>query len=309
MTDIITIGELLIDLIGQEGKSLKETEIFKRFPGGAPANVAVGIARLGGNVGIITKVGNDFFGDFLLSKLKNEGVDTSQISVDPLLKTGLAWVGLDEEKKPTFAFHRTPCADLNLQMRDINTEYIKRAKILHYGTVSLTNEPSRSAIFHAVNLANEQGLTISCDPNFRKDLWKDENPYPLLLKLISKTQILKISREDAIGLTGDASDEAFHELLNKGLEIILVTMGNKGTRAITKDKEYNAPAFKVNVVDTTGAGDAFMAGFLYMYHKTKEIHNSLIMGNKVACLSLTKMGATSALPNLKEVNGYNFIPN
>lgn len=324
MVDIITIGELLIDMIGQEQTSLDKIKLFKRFPGGAPANVAVGIARLGGNVGMISRVGNDFFGDFLVSKLRKEGVDVSQISIDPKFKTGIAWVGLDDEKKPTFAFHRSPCADLKLNRRNINSNYIEKAKFLHYGTVSMTEEPARSTIFHVVKLAHKYGIIISCDPNFRADLWKNDDPYSLLLKILPKTHILKISLEDAMGLTGETSDEAFHQLLKLGPKILLFTMGEKGSKAITGKKEFQAPAYDVNVVDTTGAGDAFMAGFLYSYlqlqeklefHQSssiekmlemEEIQDCLSFGNKVACLSLLKMGAMSALPRMEEIKQFNF---
>ena len=162
MTDVIAIGELLIDLIA-EGYDLplKDQTTFKRFAGGAPANFAVGVKCLGLTSGLITKVGNDFFGDFLLDTLKEKEVDISQIRVTKEFKTALAFVGLDENRSPSFSFYRSPCADIMLKVEEINENYIKSAKLLMYGTVSMADEPARSAIFQAIKYAKKQAIAVA----------------------------------------------------------------------------------------------------------------------------------------------------
>ncbi len=306
MVDVVGIGEILIDLIAQESVPINEAVTFKRFPGGAPANVLVGISRLGLSVGMITRVGNDFFGRYLLSVLKREKIDTKCVKIDEIYKTGLAWVGLNEDKKPSFSFYRSPCADINLQKSDIDKEYITTAKVLHYGTVSMAEEPARSSIFHAISIAHENGVVVTCDPNFREDLWRTESPYTYLNKVIPKTDILKISIEDSEGLTNEFDEESLYSLINKGPKIILVTQGAEGATAYTKDEKITVKSYNVNTVDTTGAGDAFMAGFIFAYLYNYKLYECISFANKVASISTTKMGAMSALPTLDEIKGFNF---
>lgn len=151
MVDVIAIGELLIDLIADTPElPLEEQSTFKRFAGGAPANFAVGIRRLGISSGMISKVGNDFFGRYLINKLKEAKVDISQIKQSNENKTALAFVGLDENRSPSFSFYRSPCADIMLKEEEIDEDYIKSAKLLMCGTVSMADEPARSAIFKAI---------------------------------------------------------------------------------------------------------------------------------------------------------------
>ncbi len=295
MVDVIGIGELLIDMISQG------TNRYDFFPGGAPANAMVGVARLGISSGMITKVGKDFFCDFLLKTLKENGVDVANIPQTEDFKTGLAFVTLDEKKTPSFSFYRSPCADIMLAPEEINEKYIKGAKLLHYGTVSMADEPARSAIFKAVQLAHKNKLVVSCDPNFRSDLWKKEEPKEHLLKTLKYTDIFKVSQSEAEYLTGEKNENAYHELLNLGPSIVTITKGEKGCRILTKEEDITVPGFKVQVVDTTGAGDAFVAGFIYGIINHMPLYESGRFANAVAALSVTKMGAMSALPTKKEV--------
>lgn len=294
MVEVIGIGELLIDLINQNKNR------YDFFPGGAPANCMVGLSRLGTKSGMITKVGKDFFGDFLLKTLKENDVDISNIPSTENYKTGLAFVTLDKNKNPSFSFYRTPCADIMLKPEEINEEYIKNAKLLHYGTVSMADEPARSAIFHAIKLAHSNGLIVSCDPNFRKDLWRTEEPKEHLLKALKFTDMLKVSLNEAEYLTGEENESAYSRLLNLGPSTIMITT-SEGCRILTKEEDIRVPGFKVDVVDTTGAGDAFVAGFIHGTINKMPLFETGRFANAAAALSITKMGAMSALPTKEEV--------
>lgn len=154
MPDIIAIGEAIIDFIPTTmGKGLADTPAFEKRPGGAPANVAVGVARLGGSSGFIGKFGQDEFGRFLHLTLRENVVDTKSIVFTGKAKTGLAFVTLKENGEREFIFYREPCADILLTPEEIDEDYIKSAKVLHFGTVSLIAEPGRCATYRAVQLA------------------------------------------------------------------------------------------------------------------------------------------------------------
>ena len=214
MVDVIGIGELLIDLIATgSGTRMEDQTTFKRFPGGAPANFCVGITKLGLSAGLITKVGDDFFGRFLLKALKREGVDVSQIRITNKYKTGLAFVILDDSKTPSFSFYRSPCADIMLHKSEINESYIKSAKLLLYGTVSMADEPARSAIKEAIQFAKQNQVLVACDPNFREDLWKNQDPREYLLEVIQDTDIFLPTMSEAEFITGKQNEQAIKALL------------------------------------------------------------------------------------------------
>ncbi|MHA2131957.1 MAG: carbohydrate kinase family protein, partial [Promethearchaeota archaeon] len=263
MVDVIAIGELLIDLIADiPGKPLEVQSTFNRFAGGAPANFAVGIQHLGLSSGIITKVGDDFFGHFLIQTLKEENVDISQVKTTNKYKTALAFVGLDENKSPSFSFYRSPCADIMLMPEEISEEYIKSAKLLMCGTVSMADEPARSAIFKGIEYAKKHGLLIACDPNLRDDLWHFKDPREHIFRVLKDTDIFLPSISEAEFITGKKGEKAYESLLDLGPSIIGITHGAEGSSILTKEGSFSAPSYNVNVVDATGAGDAYAAGLI-----------------------------------------------
>ncbi|MCK5342829.1 MAG: carbohydrate kinase, partial [Candidatus Heimdallarchaeota archaeon] len=301
MVKIIAIGELLIDLIGNNlGVRLEEQTAFKRFAGGAPANFAVGIRRLGLTSGVITKVGNDFFGRFLLKTLKNEKVDVSQIKITSEHKTALAFVGLDENRSPSFSFYRSPCADIMLTPEEISEEYIKSAKLLMYGTVSMADEPARSAIFKAIEYAKKHGLQVACDPNLREDLWHYKDPREHIFKALKDTDIFLPSISEAEFITGERGERALEAILELGPSIIGVTHGAEGSTIMSKGGIYSAPAYKVDVVDTTGAGDAYAAGLVTGLLNKMPLNKIPYFANAVSALKITKEGAMN-IPTRQEV--------
>lgn len=301
MVDVIAVGELLIDMIADiPGKPLEYQTSFKRFAGGAPANFAVGIQRLGLSSGLITKVGDDFFGRYLIKTLKGEDVDISQIKITSEYKTALAFVGLDEEKNPSFSFYRSLCADMMLNEKEIAENYIKSAKLLMCGTVSLADEPSRSAIFKAVEYAKKHGLQVACDPNLREDLWHFNDPREHIFRILKNTDIFLPSISEAEFISGEKGEEAIEAILGLGPSIVGITHGAEGSTILTKNGKFYAPSYEVDVVDTTGAGDAYAAGLITGLLTDMPLDKIPNFANAVSALKLTRKGAMN-IPTRKEV--------
>jgi fructokinase len=304
MVDVIAIGELLIDLIAEKsGLSLEQQTTFERYAGGAPANFAVGIRHLGLSSGMITKVGDDFFGRFLINTLKDQRVDISQIRVTDEYKTALAFVGLDERKSPSFSFYRSPCADIMLDESEIDEDYIKSGKLLMCGTVSMADEPARSAIFKAIEYARKHGLQVACDPNLREDLWHSKDPLEHIYKVLESTDIFLPSITEAELISGEKGEKAFESIIELGPSIVGVTHGAEGSTILTKDGKFSAPSYKVDVVDTTGAGDAWAAGIITGILTNMSISEIPYFANAVSALKITRKGAMN-IPNREEVEKF-----
>ena len=304
MVDVIAIGELLIDLIADTPElPLEEQSTFKRFAGGAPANFAVGIRRLGISPGMISKVGNDFFGRYLINKLKEAKVDISQIKQSNENKTALAFVGLDENRNPSFSFYRFPCADIMLREDEIDENYIKSAKLLMCGTVSMADEPARSAIFKAIEYSKKHGLQVACDPNLRDDLWHFKDPREHIFRVLRDTDIFLPSLSEVEFITGEKGEKAIEAILELGPSIIGITHGAEGSTLITKDGKFSAPSYKVNVVDTTGAGDSYAAGIITGLLTNMPLEKIPYFANAVSALKITKKGAMN-LPSRLEVEDF-----
>ncbi|MHA2180072.1 MAG: carbohydrate kinase family protein [Promethearchaeota archaeon] len=304
MVDVIAIGELLIDMIAEKsGLPLEEQITFKRYAGGAPANFAVGVKHLGLSSGIITKVGNDFFGRFLIKTLNDKKVDISQIKITNEYKTALAFVGLDDRKNPSFSFYRSPCADIMLNEEEINEEYIKSGKLLMCGTVSMADEPARGAIFKAIEYARKHGLQIACDPNLRDDLWHFNDPREHIFKVLKDTDIFLPSVAEAELITGEKGKKAFEVILDMGPSIVGVTLGAEGSTILTKNDEFFAPSYQVEVLDTTGAGDAWAAGIITGLLTKMPLSEIPYFANAVSALKITRKGAMNT-PTRKEVEDF-----
>jgi sugar/nucleoside kinase (ribokinase family) len=304
MVDVIAIGEVLIDIIGEApGIALEEQNTFKRFAGGAPANFAVGVRQLGLSSGVITKMGNDFFGRFLLKTLKNKNVEISQVRLTSEYKTALAFVGLDEDKNPSFSFYRSPCADIMLTPEEISEEYIKSAKLLMCGTVSMADEPARSAIFKAIDYAKKHDLQVACDPNLRDDLWHFKDPREHIFRVLKDTDIFLPSISEVEFITGEKGEKAFESILDLGPSILAITHGSEGSTLLTKDEEFFAPSYKVDVVDTIGAGDAFAAGLVIGLLTNMPLEKIPYFANAVSAVKITRNGAMN-IPTRKEVENF-----
>jgi fructokinase len=271
MADVICLGELLIDFVPTvTPTTLIDAPAFKKAPGGAPANVAVGLARLGLSSAFMGKVGDDPFGRFLADTLTRAGVDVGALRFTPEARTALAFVSLRADGDREFMFYRHPSADMLLTPEEVDARAIRDAQILHYGSISMISEPSRSATLRALDLARESGILVSCDPNLRLALWSDRAAArDGLLLAIAHAQVLKISDEELRFLTGsDDPANARRELWHDRMELMVVTLGAAGCVYFTAELEGVVAGFSVDAIDATGAGDAFVAG-LKIFQRVK----------------------------------------
>ncbi|MDR0818650.1 MAG: carbohydrate kinase [Oscillospiraceae bacterium] len=293
--DVAALGELLIDFT-DAGLSPSGMRLFERNPGGAPANVAVGAARLGLKAAFIGKVGSDIHGQFLKQTLENENVDCRNLILDDEVFTTLAFVQLTAGGEREFSFSRNQSADVTLSETELDLDLIANSRILHLGTLSMTGESARSATLKAAAYAKANGVTVSLDVNYRASLWKKSGDFILAAaELTPYVTLLKVSEEEA---------ELLGEPLIFSVPLTVITRGERGADIYRNGSVTNVPVITAEtVVDTTGAGDAFWAGFLYEY-----IQNGCGLDNltgtlaaKAASLCVGKRGAIPALPSLKEV--------
>ena len=308
--DITALGELLIDFTPC-GVSEAGMRLFEQNPGGAPANVLVAAENLGVKTAFIGKVGDDMHGVFLKDTLKNAGIETKGLVMDKDVFTTLAFVSLNNGER-SFSFARKPGADTCLKKEELNMELIENSRIFHFGSLSLTNEPSRSATIHAVEEALKAGAVISYDPNYRPLLWENrEKAMEQMRSVIKYVDIMKISDEETFLLTGfEKPQDAAEELIRQGVSAVFVTLGEDGALMKTKNFEIRAKGRPCNVVDTTGAGDSFWGAVLYKLAVNKKRPEELTeedgkdylkFANAVAGLCVEKRGAIPAMPKLEDV--------
>ena len=266
--DITTFGEILIDFTWQ-GVNEDGQTLFAQNPGGAPANVAVAVAKLGGHTAFIGKAGKDMHGEFLKSVLEKENVETEGMLLDEKYFTTLAFVNIDENGERTFSFARKPGADTRMEKEEIDVDILDKTHIFHVGSLSLTEQPARDTTHYAIRRAKEKGSIISYDPNYRASLWKDEETAKKQMRsLVPYVDIMKISDEETKLLTDKKSPEEATEILfRKGVKIVAVTLGSDGAYLYCKEGGVHIPGFVSKAVDTNGAGDSFWGGFLYCISK------------------------------------------
>ncbi|KAH8511363.1 hypothetical protein Peur_053028 [Populus x canadensis] len=311
---VVCFGEMLIDFVPTiSGLSLSDAPAFKKAPGGAPANVAVGIARLGGSSAFIGKVGEDEFGYMLAEILKENNVNNEGMRFDPGARTALAFVTLRSDGEREFMFYRNPSADMLLQEAELDLDLIRKAKIFHYGSISLITEPCKSAHIAAAKVAKDAGVFLSYDPNLRLPLWPSaESAREGILSIWDTADIIKISEEEISFLTKgeDPYDDAVvQKLFHPNLKLLLVTEGPEGCRYYTKEFSGRVKGLKVDAVDTTGAGDAFVAGILSQLAKDlsllqneDRLREALKFANACGALTVKERGAIPALPTREAVN-------
>lgn len=315
MFDITSLGELLIDFT-PHGVSLTGNAIFERNPGGAPANLAAAAARLGARTSFIGKVGNDQFGKFLNTTLENNQVDTNGLILSDRYSTTLAFVHLDLAGDRSFSFYRNPGADMMLEVKDIDFNTIKQSKIFHAGSVSLTSEPSRTATLEAFKFAKDNDIIVSYDPNLRPPLWKSLDEARIEINRgLQYADIIKISDEELEFITGEKDLNKGTEILsNMGIKLILVTLGPNGAFFRNGNNNGLLKGYKVDTIDTTGAGDAFLGAVLYKLKGVskddlaslpiKFIEEVVNFGNVVGALTTTRKGGISGIPSIEEINEF-----
>ena len=314
--DVICVGEALVDFLPDvPGKPVHEVERWVRCSGGSLANVAVGLSRLGAKSGMVSVVGRDEFGTFLHQSLRSEGVDVSHLRRTEEGKTGLVFISLGADGERQFAFYRTRAAELFLSEQDVDAGFLARARAVHCGTNSLLFRDAQRAMVKIVQTAKAAGKIVTCDPNLRLHMWPDPRELQDVLALIVPyASVVKLSEEELEFVTGLADPEAgLASLAKKGVTLPVLTLGAKGAMFLFKDCFVRVAAPVVPVVDTTGAGDGFMAGLLYGLTRMYADHAALldagigelreVMGFacQVGARAVTQLGAVTALPRLAEL--------
>lgn len=312
MFDIITMGELLFDF-SYSGKSPKGNNTYEANPGGAPANVAVGARRLGAATSFMGKIGGDALSSGLEAALNENGVDTSSLVISKDFNTALTFVQLDKKGDRSFTFYRNSSADMNITCGDIDKDILSQSRLFHFGSLTLTNEPSRSATIYAMNIAKKNGLMVSFDPNYRAMLWRNEQEAAKVIRtVLPYCDILKVSKEELQLLTGNTMvQESMRSLHDEfGIPMIFATFGSDGSAWLYQGCYGEQEAFDVKTVDTTGAGDSFVAAILYqivcVYGQIKKIDTNVLaeivrFASAASSLATTIPGAIPSLPFLADV--------
>lgn len=264
---VICFGEVLIDLLSNRlaGDAGAGQETFSKFAGGAPANVAVTVAKLGGRGYFSGMLGEDMFGHYLLQELQSYGVNTDYTAMTPAAKTALAFVTLDESGERQFEFYRPPAADLCFQASQFQSGWFDEPGIFHYCSNSLTEADIADATMAGAQMAGAQDWLISFDVNLRENLWQaDANPRQRITAALAPAHIVKLAREELLYLAADTDPDAFIADLLSGLcQLVLVTDGGKPLRWYSKSGSGTVTPPHIQMLDATAAGDAFMGGLVY----------------------------------------------
>ena len=310
--DVVALGELLIDFTC-EAVDAGGYPTMAAHPGGAPANFLAALSRFGAETALMGKVGDDAFGKMLLGTLQKAGIDTRGMVTTDEVFTTLAFVTLDETGNREFSFSRKPGADTCLTEQELDLRLIDETKVFHFGTLSLTHEPARSATYRAVEYARRQGKWITFDPNLRKPLWKDLDTAKEQMRWgLSQADVVKISDEEVAFLFGMTPEEgAAHILREFGGKLVFVTCGARGCFFQNRQTSGMVPGLTgLSVVDTTGAGDIFGGSALWMLLRTGEDPAELTEAQlrrvtEFACasagLSTTRYGGISSVPSYEQV--------
>lgn len=309
--DVVALGELLIDFT-QNGLSAQGNPLLEANPGGAPCNVLALLSKLGHKTAFLGKVGQDGFGDQLADALTEVGIDTRGLRRDPVVHTTLAVVHTHPDGDREFSFYRNPGADMNLRTEELNRELLADTTIFHFGSLSMTDEPCRSASREAIALAEASGALLSFDPNLREPLWHSlDDAKEQILYGMAHCQILKISDNEIQWLSGlEDYDEGIAWLRSQfNIPLILLSLGKDGSRAYCGDVRVEVPAHLMpNTIETTGAGDTFFGGVLHYIlehgwhpYSEAELNEMLAFANAGAALITTRKGALRVMPERSEI--------
>ena len=311
MKKILCFGEALIDFlhIGATRQGPLTLPEFRQYPGGAPANAAVAVARLGGQALFAGQVGQDPFGEFLADALIQYGVDTRFLLKHPQAKTALAFVMLDESGDRSFSFHRHDTADVILEKHQVHSDWFSGDSILHFCSNTLTTRHIAECTSHIVDSARRAGNLVSFDVNLRHNLWASgEADRVLVNNLVTKSDLVKFSRDELEYLANGNCQDYIAHCLTEQCQLLLVTDGANRIDYFTANQQGSIQPPKVKAVDTTAGGDAFIGGFLYalgcfdeitdVFADASELESLLLFATHCGAYAVTQPGAFPALPDL-----------
>lgn len=313
MKQLVAIGEALIDFIpNKKGQRLKDVASFRRVAGGAPANVAGAVAKLGGNATFLTALGEDAFGDYIIDALKASNINTDAITRLKDYDTSLAFVSLADDGNRDFKFYRRTAADLQYSPENIPHDILDNAGCIHFCSVDLVESPMKHAHKKLINMALENNVSISFDPNLRLSLWENHEALKQTIQeFLPFAHIVKISDEELEFITGYTSiEEALPSLMQGNTQIVIYTKGKDGASLYRKDEHIFVEGNPIEVVDTTGAGDSFIGAFLYYLLKenttdlssisSDTLYSCLFYANAYAACTTTREGALASMATQEE---------
>lgn len=309
MSKIIVLGEAVIDLFAESGAKLRAAKSFQPAPGGAPANVAVALARLGADVGFIGKVGADDYGEFLIELLASEGVETTHFVTDPHGPTMLAVVATPSPTEQQFILYNG--ANELISIDDLPQAAIVAADIFIYGSITLAGK-SGSAALQAATWAKDAGKHVIFDVNLRPALWPNlDQARQQIDRSVASATIIKLNEIELEFLTGETAPAVgSQQLIERGIQLCCVSLGEEGAYFNNGRTQGHVAAFPIDVQDTTGCGDAFVAGLAFQLEKLAtpignleyaSLHDMIRFGNACGALTATQLGAMSASPQIDAV--------
>lgn len=320
--DVIAFGRSSIDLYSQDiGAPFNDIRGFDAFVGGSPLNIAVGCARLGVDASLLTAVGNDKVGEFILNFLNNEGVNTHCIPVKQGSRSSAVVLGIEPPDKFPLVYYRDNAADSQVDIDDVDKANIQDYRILLINGTAMNVEPTRSATFYAAEIANKNKVDVVLDLDFRADQWHDYRAYGVTMRAVlprvkiaigTEEEILAATMENAAQVTikdqqisapeikGDI-DNSIQSLLQSGIETLIVKRGRDGASIFHKDgSSEDVPGFPVEILNVLGAGDAFASGFIYGLLRGWDLYKSCRMGNASGAHVVTQKGCANFMPTLEE---------
>ncbi len=303
--DLIGLGSAIVDFAPISlGVPLSEVQGFIPFAGGAVANLLVAASRLGLKTGFLGCIGDDEFGAFILRDFEKEGVDISHVRRVEGVSTGIAFYSLDKKGERHYIFYRFPGysdPESMLKTEDVDVEYIARSKAFHFSEAMLRKKSSRDAVFKAIQVSKEHGVLVSYDPNVRPDLWGDKKEFKeMQRRVLEFTDVFLSTADELMLITGiKRLEKAVGRIMTSGPSILVIRRRDH-YRVVTSDLDFKAPILKVKAMDTSGAGDAFDAGFLTGLLKKWPLDKAVDLGSAVAALKIMNVGTRKGLPRMED---------
>lgn len=304
MPEVVTLGETMVLLNPINTGPLKYVSNFVKQIGGAESNFAIGVSRLGHSAGWISRVGQDEFGKYIVSFIRGEGVDTSQVKLDKEAPTGVYFKERYENGESKVYYYRKGSAASRMTPQDLNQDYIASAKFLHVsGITPALSESCHQTVLEAIKIAKSKGVKISLDPNIRLKLWSEQRAREVIMEMLSQSDIVLPGQEEGRLLVGtDDPVKIANKMLRAGAKIVVIKLGEKGAYYATEDKAEFVPGYSVSkVVDPIGAGDGFAAGFISGLLKGWDITESVRLANAVGSRVTQVIGDVEGLPTMEDI--------
>ncbi len=306
MIDVASFGEPMVEFCATDVGRIRDVYLFRRGWGGDTSNFIVAVARLGVKAGYICRIGDDEFGKSFLELWQNEGIDTSQVIIEKGGFTAVYFISLLPGGGHDFTYYRKDSAASHYSPSDLNPNYLSKLKVFHSSGISMAiSENCRKTVFKAAEIVKANGGIFSFDVNFRPKLWSPQIAKPHIEKAMAEADLIFMSKEDASLLYGEETDKVIEKIYSFAKpKIIVVKMGGEGCLILDDGEKINVPGFKVNVVDTTGAGDAFDGAFIVGLLEGKDLEEIGIFANAVGALTTTGLGAVAPIPRRRDVEDF-----